>query len=330
MLAMTNRFLILAFITLCHSMLFAQSQSYTRISVGPGPEDMVLDTIGPSPRLLISCNARRETQTPGGNIYELSLRNDQVAVLPRYGEPAGIEFHPHGIDIVKRGTEYWLYVINHEDRIARESILAYVIKPDRLEFSMVLRSDEMISMNDLVVKPDGSLFFTNDSGKRHNLIEKILQQKKGSLVYYNGAGGFFRVVDGLGMANSLVILGKYLYLSTTFEDKLFRFDITPTGISNQKVMAEIKGQDNITIYRNYLLIASHPKPMLFMKHANSADNLSPTSIHSYNLVTGETKEIYQNDGTVISAGSTAIYWDGYLYIGQVFESFIIKTKLDRL
>ena len=30
------------------------------LTVGPGPEDMVIDTITEQPRLLISCNARRK------------------------------------------------------------------------------------------------------------------------------------------------------------------------------------------------------------------------------------------------------------------------------
>jgi len=72
-----------------------------KIQVGPGPEDMVLDTLHGKVRLIISCSARRESQGAYGEMVSLDLRTGDQAALTRYNEPADVVFRPHGIYLDK-------------------------------------------------------------------------------------------------------------------------------------------------------------------------------------------------------------------------------------
>jgi hypothetical protein len=44
---------------------------------------------------------------------------------------------------------------------------------------------------------------------------------------------------------------------------------------------------------------------------------------------GKLTTLYFTDGTQISAGSTALIWEEYLYISQVFDPFILKVHLSK-
>jgi hypothetical protein len=46
-----------------------------------------------------------------------------------------------------------------------------------------------------------------------------------------------------------------------------------------------------------------------------------------NRITGEQKVLFSDDGKKISAASTALIYDGHLYISQVFDDFILKVAL---
>ena len=84
------------------------------IHIGPGTEDIVLDTLNGQQRLLVSCSQRRKDLPVFGEIVALNLANNSKDTLSRSGEPAGLTFHPHGIDLVKStdGTPL-LFVVNH-------------------------------------------------------------------------------------------------------------------------------------------------------------------------------------------------------------------------
>ena len=103
-----------------------------RTEVGPGPEDMVLDTIH-DPRLLISCTARRDSLMPYGEIEALELGTGSRISLVRHGEPSGLRFRPHGIYL--DGT--LLYVISHETEPDYHPILIYRVNDTARRWSKV-------------------------------------------------------------------------------------------------------------------------------------------------------------------------------------------------
>ena len=90
-----------------------QHRNSVKINVGPGPEDIVLDTIStPHARILASCLQRRKGKPDYAEICEVYPDNDNYKILKRTNEPQGMVFHPHGFDLVKnRKGEILLYCI---------------------------------------------------------------------------------------------------------------------------------------------------------------------------------------------------------------------------
>ncbi|MFT5901369.1 MAG: hypothetical protein ACI9LA_000567, partial [Bacteroidia bacterium] len=87
---------------------------YERIEVGPGPEDIALDTIGGMERLIVSCSERRTTDYSKNDFYQYNISNLELAILPVEGLPESIQLRPHGIDIALVNGVKTLYCVNHE------------------------------------------------------------------------------------------------------------------------------------------------------------------------------------------------------------------------
>ena len=65
------------------------------IAVGPGPEDMVIDTISEQPRILLSTNSRRKGEKDYGEIEAYYPETNKHKILKRVNEPAGLSFNHH-------------------------------------------------------------------------------------------------------------------------------------------------------------------------------------------------------------------------------------------
>jgi hypothetical protein len=74
------------------------------------------------------------------------------------------------------------------------------------------------------------------------------------------------------------------------------------------------------------LIASHQKFGKFMKHAKYPSKFSPSLVYMVDPQTGEKDVVFADDGRVISAVSTAVLYNGTLYLGQVFDGFVLVIK----
>src|SRR4051812_22251826 len=92
--------LVILFAASCASLPKSFQTKDEVIAVGPGPEDMVMDTITEQPRILISCNARRKGMIEYGEIEAYYPETEQRRVLKRVNEPDSLRFNPHGIDLV--------------------------------------------------------------------------------------------------------------------------------------------------------------------------------------------------------------------------------------
>ena len=149
-----------------------------KIEVGPGPEDMVLDTLKGDPRLIISCSARRESHKPYGEMFTLDLTTGNKKELIRHNEPEDLIFRPNGIFLDKE----LLYVISHENEPDYHPILVYRLHGDSLEFRELIHASNQHSPNALVTGPNQEIYFVNDSGKRGSMAEKALKLKRASAV----------------------------------------------------------------------------------------------------------------------------------------------------
>ena len=300
-----------------------------KIKVGPGPEDMVLDTLLGQPRLIISCTARRESHKPYGEMVSLDLTTGNKKELIRHNEPEDLIFRPHGIYL----EEETLYVISHEREPDYHPILAYRIHGDSLEFRELINTSNQHSPNALVTGPEGEIYFVNDSGKRGRLAEKALKLKRASVVKLakDSAGEWkseFMAMN-LGYPAGINRIGSRLYVGDVILHRIHVFNISHKGLTPVTKFRNLKGNDNIRIHKGNLLTVGHIKPFKFLKHAKDPEKLSPIEVFYVNPENGESTTIYATNGSSISAGSAAIIFENNLYVCQVFDPYILKVALEK-
>jgi len=331
---MKNLFLYLAVVLIvpgihsCNRIPENRTCTSERIEVGPGPEDMVLDTLHGAPRLLISCSARRKVHIPYGEIEALDLETGNHYRLIRHGEPEDLKFRPHGIYM----DGALLYVISHEKEPDYHPILSYRVHRDSLEFKELVNTLMLHSPNALVTGPRGEIYVVNDSGKRGSLVEKALKLRRASVVKLEkGSDGewesAFMALD-LGYPAGINRIGTRLYVGDAILHRVHIFSISNRGLSPVSGIRGLRGNDNIRIHDGKILTPGHIKPFRFIKHAKDPERLSPVEVFLADPATGESISLFATDGSLISAGSTALIVDGSLYICQVFDPFILKVKLD--
>jgi hypothetical protein len=306
-----------------------------KIAVGPGPEDIVIDTLSNSvPRLLASCKQRRANLPDYSEICEINLSDDSYKIIKRVNEPQGMVFHPHGIDLVKnKSGEVLLYCVSHNDEQNEHSIIVYKIYKDYLEFKEKMDSPLLVSPNDVAASCDGDVFVTNDAKKRGSVMEQLLKLKRSNVVHYNSKDKKWTIIaDKASYANGIAInacpANKVIF-STVRSNKLYvlepRKDIEKY---KKKTIAKLKGLDNITFINDKeILVTAHLRQIAFMKHYKNAKNIAPTVIYRVNIETGEYSALYTNDGPAICGASTALIYKGKMYLSQIFEPFILKVDL---
>lgn len=317
--------------------LFAQRYtesrfSYDTILVGPGPEDMVLDTASGMPRLLISCCERRSDQPTQSQIWYYQPGSGETGILPRLHHPDSILFHPHGMDLGWVGNKRCLLVVNHEEKKKRHSVLRYWVYPDRLEFDTLFCSPLIVSPNDVLAGDNGAFWITNDASSRNSMLELILKIKGGSVVYFDGRKTFSYAARGFAYPNGLIRMDNTFFLSTTRQNKVLMMPVGADGRLDKKrkqVWARATGWDNITAASDTLLLSTaHVKPMRFVKHARHPEAISPVAVYTFSAQRPGQQLLFYTDGRVISAGSTAVLYRGHLYIAQVFNPFIADIRLN--
>ena len=97
--------------------------------------------------------------------------------------------------------------------------------------------------------------------------------------------------------------------------------------AKKEMISEIIGGDNITKYKNKFIVAAHLNTFAFLRHQKKSTNHSPSVIYQFDPKSGEKEVLFSDDGKLISAASTAIRYDDYLYISQIFDNFILKVKI---
>jgi DNA-binding beta-propeller fold protein YncE len=306
---------------------FMEEYSYAPIDGISGPEDMVLDMWHTPPRLLVSSDDRRYNQKQG-QIYTVDVETNSATQLKREGEPHDLSFHPHGLDIIEYpGGRVILYVINHQkgSAEAEHSVIIYEVFPDRLMFQEILTDPLLSSPNDLAVQTDGSIYVTNDKSESGGMGEIIFRLKRSKVVYFDGHGQWKVAADGLAMANGIAINGEKVYVAATRENAIYSFISQADGnLTDKELFAGVKGPDNFSITGSYLLVGSHTKPMALISHFKDPENKAPSLIYSIHLERGEIKPIFYNDGRIISAASVGVQYRDALYIGQIFDSYILR------
>lgn len=302
-------------------------RSQQQINTGPGPEDMVIDTLSCYPRLLIAVCSRRAGMKKYGEIEEYHLAQGTTKILVRKGEPAGIEFRPHGIFLAEIQEGLFLYVISHEKESNKELIIRYKLEVDHLQFDRIYASHLIISPNALTVFKDGSFLVCNDAGKPGNRMEQIMGLKRASIIFCDGKESYSTVAERLGMPAGINHRGNAVYLSCATENKVYRFRFEKGQLTDKEVLCRLKGPDNIRLDGQDLIVACHLKTMKFVRHINHPELPSPSTIYRISPETGDKKVLFSDSGGLISAASVGLVYLKSLFIGQIFGAGIVRTSL---
>lgn len=313
----------------CHSIPESGIFETKKIVTGYGPEDIILDSISDAnnPRILVSCDTRRKSDSLTTGIYWIDLKTDSVFEFERLKEPEDLVFHPHGFDLVLIDSVPRLFVISHDDENKRQQVLQYKMSKNVLTLEKLFQNDLFSSPNDIFALKDGSFFLTNDAGKRHSFAEQLFKLKRSSVVYYTLDLKPYIIADNLSYANGIFFEEPYLYISTVLQNTIFKFTIEDGKVIQKQSLSEIVGGDNITKFKNKFIVAAHLNSIAFLRHRGNANIASPSVIYEFDPITGEKRVLFSDDGKLISAASTAIRYGNFLYIAQVFDNFVLKVKL---
>ena len=304
-----------------------------KLFVAPGTEDVALDSFTGTPRLIVSCAARRTTETYSAGFWALDPESGIADSLERLGEPSDWKPHFHGIDIVKGlDGKTRLYAISHgvNETDRRNRILIYELGRNVVTLIDSIVNPEILkSPNDVCALPDGTIFWTNDYGSGLGMAWRFIWKCKTSSIGKYETGLFSIVAKRLQYANGILPKGNKLYVSTTRGNKLYEYEINPDKtLWNRKILAKhLKGLDNISFAGDHIIVTSHPKFGKFIGNMKDENNISPSRVYSVSLTTGETKIIFEDDGSSVSACSVARVWEGKLWMGQVFNEWVYSTEI---
>ena len=311
------------------------NRDYTRIAVGPGPEDIAMDTIGKSNRLIVSCSERRTEDFSKNGFYQYEFASEELSRLKVVSLPEEVSLRPHGIDIGVVDGKKLLYVVNHEKNeddfppAGRQSILIFLLVGDSAVYQEQLTDEILISPNDLCVDGKGGIYVSNDSGKRNNFFEKLFEMRKSTVVHFDGSDWTY-VGDKLKYANGVGVKDNRLYVTGTQEKAIISYEIGRDGShSDKQEIPCLKGNDNITFSGNKLVTTSHLDFMKFIKHVGDEAKTSPCAVYTLDLESHSIDTLYMDNGGVLSAASTGLIYDNNLYVAQVFNPYILEIPLSK-
>lgn len=303
-----------------------QASQCERISTGPGPDDIAVQT-GETPRLLISSHDRRRFVRPG-DIYAYTPSAREMVVLKRTGEPEGFRLRPHGIDLVQRQGRWWLYVVSHDRELISDqhSLMIYEVDGDTLRFHKQLLSPLLSAPNDVAVADNGDIYVTNERRDGASIIEWLLLQQKATVAMYRAGQGWQLAAEGLAIANGIVIDGNTVWVTQTLGEGMVRYSRQADGkLAQATQLTSLSLLDGLSESRpGYLLATSYPSLIGLGLHWQRQRSRARTVVHEVNTQSGSHRIVFSDPGTGINAVSSARRMGDRLYLGQLFDPYLLN------
>jgi len=296
-----------------------------------GPEDLALDVAAERPRLIVSSQDRRSPKKRG-KIFQADLVTHEIHEMPRRGEPDQLinSFHPHGLDLAMIDDRKVLYVVVHGNK---EWIVRYTVVDNELVYDESFGSktdDELTNPNDVDADGRGDFYVTNSStGKNillHWLKSNLLGMRTAPTLHFSPKG--WEPVADLGKApNGVLVRENYLLVGDALADTVTIYPLQSSN-AKKKVLA-MSMPDNISEGPdNDVLIASHNSKLSFMLHRSELMTAGGSIFRITDIGGKPTlNEVFLTDGTMLSSPSSAVYFNNTLYVGQVFDPFILAVPV---
>jgi arylesterase / paraoxonase len=303
-----------------------------------GAEDLTID-----PRsgiVYVSAYDRYASDTGnsvGGAIYAYDPNATTPSLVP-LTPSLDPRFHPHGISLwIGEDGKASLFVVNHPfpgtDADAH-TIEILDFQPDGTLATRATLRDRtlLVTPNDIVAVGPDRFYVTNTQGNAPGgaqALELLLRRSQARLVYYDGAK-FSAVLEPRRYLNGINVSrdGRQLYLAETTPQNLLVYDRDPAteSLTLTRTIELGTGPDNIEIGENgELWIGAHPKPLATLQYLTRAEPTAPSQVLRVSP-DGQIEEVYLNDGTQISALSTAAARGNRLFFGQVAGDGILDCR----
>lgn len=303
-----------------------QSQACERIATGPGPDDLAIQ----GNRLLFSSHDRRRFHR-SGEIQLLDTVSGEVRTLKREGEPVGLVLRPHGIDLVQRDGEWLLHVVSHDRDLFSDNhrIVIYALRGDTLHFLQQLESPLLSAPNDIAVADNGDLYVTNERSQGSSLVELILLERKANVVVHRAGSGWRVAAGELAFANGIYTKGDKVWVTQTLGEGLMRYVRRPDGsLGNPEQLGNLSLLDSLHATPDgKLLSPAYPSLINLGLHWQLDNRKARTVLNEIDPDTGNSHVLFQDSGQQISAVSSAVILGQRLYLGQLFESYLLSCPL---
>jgi hypothetical protein len=324
-----------------------------------GPEDFEIVFVDDrADRLLVSSQDRRNPAEAGA-IYSVSLTDaSRGAFRLRLLGRGDCSFHPHGIALGSGPRSDRLYVINHHEArdfaadrscfplssgsdSAGTSVEVFEVHNTELKFLGRLAEPTVLTGgNDLAVDAAGRVYVTVPPVSNIQRLQEVMYDAGISKVVRYcppdaACSPAWAVVAHVGRyVNGIAVEAEAdrpqdirLLVTSTLDGTIHRID--PAHQSAHLLRTFGLGHDNLTWVHGTddLLVASHPESRRFLQHAASPDARSPSKVWRFSSRSGgEPALVFHDDGTTISAASTAACANGALILGQIFGDSVLSCR----
>ncbi len=306
--------------------------SCERMPAPAGPEDLEIDE---TLRLaFISALPRREPGAEGG-LYVLALDSPGAEIVPLLHD--GPPLAPHGLSLVRVDGELYLHVINHAPS-GGSTVEQFRFDGGQLEHMATVADPALRSPNDVAAVDARRFYVSNDHGGRSPMVrsvEHLLGLRLGDVQYFDGEH-FRTVVSGLSFANGVLLTRdeRRLLVAETVAGTISSYLRDPDSgdLTPESYMTFATGPDNLSQAADgSIWMVGHPSLAAFMAHARDPGRLSATDVHRIDFFgrTADSRAVLVDEGELISGGSTAVVRGSQMWVGNVFDGYLLRCELPR-
>jgi len=291
-----------------------------------GPEDIHIDPR--RARAFISSLDRRANDARGAiHIFDLDNPLSEAGWRDRTGgEPA--QFQPLGLDYYDDGEVRRLFVVN----VANNAVELFDVGGDgALTHLETFSERRLTSPNSVAAVGRRSFYVTNDvrPGRTTRMgdLHFLARANSGQVLFTDGT--VWRVAaEGLRFANGVDLSpdGARVYVAETASNtiQVYERNLQNNLLVPVEAIPLDAAPDNLMVDdAGAVWIAALPKPLTTPRHGANPDVLSPSEVIRIGA-DGRPKTIYRDDGSELSASTSAARLGRTLLIGGLYdEKFLI-------
>ncbi|XP_077996149.1 serum paraoxonase/lactonase 3-like [Glandiceps talaboti] len=268
-------------------------------------------------------------------LFDFNHPEKNSVELPLNGDFDRDNFYPHGISVYEnpKTGEVRLFAVNHHiSNQERIEIFRFDEKTTSLNHLKTVTGEYISSVNDIVAIGPEAFYFTNDmyfTGKKGKTFEQLSAVEWGSLGVYDTTDRL--VSSGYAIPNGINVSpdGRYVYVASSMKGQVLVFERTAdNSLKRVQTINVGTGVDNIEVdlTTGDLWLGCHPVFHMLQSHTTNISKPAGSQVLRVRLNSKsapytdvDIKEVFMNDGSLLSGGSVARFYDNKLLIGTVWD-----------